>query len=94
MNFFYVIWGYQKEWGYQEKLNPSPTNVSLLYPVKTPQNRSLTDVFRGYRNGTYIENGLILKKPNKTKQTNKKIKANKNTPTLPPNKITIKLQNK
>ena len=39
-------------------INPFSTNVSLLYPLKTSENLSFTDVFRGYRSGTLVENGL------------------------------------
>ena len=43
--------------------NPFLTNVSLLYPLKTSENQLFSDVFRGYRSGTLVENGskqLIL----------------------------------
>ena len=35
-------------------LSPFSTNVPLLYPLK----RRFSDVFRGYRSGTLVENGL------------------------------------
>ena len=34
-------------------INPFSTNILLLYPFKT-----FSDVFRGYRSGTLVENGL------------------------------------
>ena len=40
--------------------NPFLTNVPLLYPMKTLENRRFSDVFRGYRSGTFVENGLIF----------------------------------
>ena len=43
-------------------INPFSTNVPLLYPLKTSENRRLFDVFRGYRNGTLVENGLRKRK--------------------------------
>ena len=43
-------------------INPFPTNVPLLYPLKTSENRRFSDVFGGggggYRNGTLVENRL------------------------------------
>ena len=39
--------------------NPFSTNVSLLYPLKTLENLRFSDVFRGYRSRTLVENGLI-----------------------------------
>ena len=36
---------------------PFSTNVSLLYPLKT-ENRRFSDVFRGYRSGKLVGNGL------------------------------------
>ena len=41
------------------RINPFSTNVSLLYPQKTSENLRFSDVFRGCRSGTLIENGLI-----------------------------------
>ena len=40
-------------------LNPFLTNVSFLYPLKTLENHRFSDVFRGYKSGTLVENGLI-----------------------------------
>ena len=34
------------------------TNVPLLYPLKTSEKLRFSDVFRGYRSGTLVENGL------------------------------------
>ena len=42
--------------------NPFPTSVPLLYLLKTSGNFRFSDVFRGYRNGTLVENGLIKTK--------------------------------
>ena len=39
-------------------INPFSTNVPLLTPLKTSENFSFSDVFRGYRSGTFFENGL------------------------------------
>ena len=39
-------------------INPLSTKVPLLYPLKTSENRRFLDVFRGYRSGTLVENGL------------------------------------
>ena len=38
-------------------VNPFSTNVPFLYPLKI-ENRKFSDVFRGYRSGTLVENGL------------------------------------
>ena len=42
--------------------NPFSTNVLLLYPLKTPENLRFCDVFREYRSGTLVENGLNKKR--------------------------------
>ena len=39
--------------------NPFSTNVSRLYSLKTLENLRFSDVFRGYRSRTLVENGLI-----------------------------------
>ena len=39
--------------------NPFSTNAPLLYPLKTSKNHRFSEVFRGYRSGTLVENGLI-----------------------------------
>ena len=39
--------------------NPFSKNVPLLYPLKTSENEKFSDVFRGGRSGTLVENGLI-----------------------------------
>ena len=41
-----------------EMFNPFSTNVPLLYPPQTSENLRFSDVFRGYRSGTLVENGL------------------------------------
>ena len=46
-------------------INSFSTNTPLLYLLKTSKNRRFSDVFRGYRSGALIENGL-----NKTKKMN------------------------
>ena len=38
---------------------PLSSNVPLLYPVKTSENRRFSDFFSGYRSRTLIENGLV-----------------------------------
>ena len=40
-------------------INPFSTNIPLLYPLKTLENRRFSDVFRGYRCATLIENELM-----------------------------------
>ena len=45
-----------------EGINQFSTNAPLLYPPppkKISENRMFSDVFRGYRSGTWVENGLI-----------------------------------
>ena len=39
-------------------INPSSTNVLLIYLVKTSENLRFFDVLRGYRSGILVENGL------------------------------------
>ena len=39
-------------------LNQFSTSVPLLYPLKTSENLQFSDVFREYRSGTLVENGL------------------------------------
>ena len=41
-------------------------NVPILYPLKTPENLWLSDVFRGYKMGTLAGNGLCTWKTCKT----------------------------
>ena len=41
-------------------LNPFSANVPLLYPLETSENLRFSDVFREYRSGTLVENGLII----------------------------------
>ena len=38
--------------------NPSSTNL-LLFPSKTSENLWFSDIFRGYRSGTLVENGIM-----------------------------------
>ena len=40
-------------------VNPFSTNIPLLYPLKTSENVQFSDVLRGYRSGTLVENGLM-----------------------------------
>ena len=42
-----------------KKVNPYSLNVIFLYSLKTSENRRFSDVFRGYRNVTLGEYGLI-----------------------------------
>lgn len=43
-------------------LNLFSTNIPTLYPLKTAQNLGFCDVFRGYRCGPLVENGLSRSK--------------------------------
>ena len=45
---------------YAVVINPFSTNVPLLYPRKTSENRIFSDVFRGCRSGTLVANGLMI----------------------------------
>ena len=40
-------------------INPFSTNVPLLYPLKSSENLRFSDIFRAYKSGTLVENGLI-----------------------------------
>ena len=40
-------------------INPFSTIVSPLNPLKISGKRRFSDVFRGFRNGTLVENGLM-----------------------------------
>ena len=42
----------------QPTFNLFSTNIRLVYPLKTSENRKFSDVFREYRSGTLVENGL------------------------------------
>ena len=42
----------------QFTLTTFTTNIALLYPLKISENCRLPDVFRGYRSGALVENGL------------------------------------
>ena len=58
---------------YKYWINPFSTNVLLLYPLNTSENRRFSNVFRGYRSETLVENGLKSKVPhdiNITSRTN------------------------
>ena len=44
-------------------VNPFSTNAPLLYPLRTSENRGVSDVFRRYRSGTLVENGLMTFDP-------------------------------
>ena len=44
----------------ENTVNPFSINVLLLYPLRPSENPWFSDVFRGFRNGTLVENGLIL----------------------------------
>ena len=41
-------------------INPFSINVPFLYPLETSENLRYSEVFRRYRSGTLVENGLIL----------------------------------
>ena len=41
-----------------ENIKPFSSNVPLLHPLKTSENLRFSDVFRGYKIGTLVENGL------------------------------------
>ena len=41
-------------------VNLFPVDVPHLYPLKTSENRRFSDVFRGYRSRTLVENGFML----------------------------------
>ena len=38
--------------------NPVSTNVPPLYPLKALQNLQFSDVLRGYRSGTLVDNAF------------------------------------
>ena len=40
--------------------NPFSTNALILYLLKTWENLRYFNVFRGYRSGAFVENGLII----------------------------------
>ena len=42
----------------EDQLNPVHANVPFLYLLKTSENLWFFGVFRGYRNGTLLGNGL------------------------------------
>ena len=43
------------------------TNVPILDSLKTPENLRFSDVFKGYRSGTLVENGLAQPNTNEAK---------------------------
>ena len=43
-----------------QNFNPFSSNAPLLYPLKTSENLRFSDIFRGYRIGTLLENGLRI----------------------------------
>ena len=49
--------------------NPFSTSVPYQYPLKTSENRRFSDIFRGYRSGTLVENGLKTMSFNLTRVT-------------------------
>ena len=57
--FFTIQFNPKKYPSTLQTFNPFSTNVPLLYPLKTSKNRRFSDVFRGYRSGTLVENDLI-----------------------------------
>ena len=46
-----------------QMINPFSTNVPLLHSLKTSENRRCSDIFRGYRSGTLVENVLSISFP-------------------------------
>ena len=48
------------------------SHVPLLYPLKTSENLRFS-VFRGYRSGTLVENGLIKLQASRTEVLKKKL---------------------
>ena len=40
--------------------NPFSTKVPFLYPLQISENRRFSAIFRGYRSGTLVENGLRI----------------------------------
>ena len=57
MDWFLYYWDLRHE--RINHVNPFSSNVPLLYPQKTSENRRFSNVLRGYRSGTLVENGLI-----------------------------------
>ena len=49
--------------------NPFSINVLIIYPLKT-ENLWFSVVFRGYRSGTLVENGLIIDEESIPKNVN------------------------
>ena len=46
--------------------NPFPAKVPILYPLKKPENPTLSCVFRGYKMGALVINRLkLLSQPGK-----------------------------
>ena len=43
----------------RNKNNPFLANALILYPLKTSENRSFSDVFSGYKMGTWVKLKLI-----------------------------------
>ena len=43
---------------HDSSINPYSTNVPLPYPLKVSENFRFSDVFKGYRSGKLVENGL------------------------------------
>ena len=39
--------------------NPCSTNVPIVFPLKTSENRRFSDVFKGDRSGILVENRLM-----------------------------------
>ena len=57
-----------------KRFNPFPANVPILYPLKTPENHGFSGVFRGYKMGTLVRNGLSHFQPMFMSYTLEKIK--------------------
>ena len=71
---------FRKNMNQVTKFNIFSTNVPLLYPLKTSENRKFYNVFKECRIGILVENGLNnTSEPKTTRKKNKK-------ETLKPNK--------
>ena len=60
IRFMVLVSLYSMQWVRSHLFNPYSPNVTFLYPLKTSENSRISDVFRGYRNVTLGECGLIF----------------------------------
>ena len=49
-------------------INSYSSNVTFLYPLKTSENPRFSEVFRGYKNVTLAEYGLIRVRLDETQE--------------------------